>query len=101
MHEPPEKLGAYAQRKLTERGVEIRVSIEVTSVSPPTLELSDGTTIESNTLIRNLKTNAAFRLLDLGVVPAHGTVIVAEWIVRSLGYGIYSKLFEFQESRVG
>ena len=77
LNKPPEKLGAYAQQKLTEGRVEIRVNTKVSAVSPRAVELSDGTTIESETLIRNLKTNAALRLLDLGVVPAHATVIVA------------------------
>ena len=51
MNKPPEKLGAYAHQKLTERGVEIRVNTKVSAVSPRALELSYGTTIESDTLI--------------------------------------------------
>src|SRR5215468_10671609 len=46
-----EKLGAYAQRKLAERGVEIHVNTKVSAVSADGVKLSDGTTIESDTLI--------------------------------------------------
>ena len=41
-----DKLGAYAQRKLTARGVEIRTSCRVTAVTDRQVTLSDGTTIE-------------------------------------------------------
>ena len=46
-----EKLGAYAQRKLAERGVEIRTSCRVTAVTDRQITLSDGTTITTNTLV--------------------------------------------------
>lgn len=46
-----EKLGAYAQKKLTERKVEILVNTKVEGVSDKGIELSDGTTIEANTLV--------------------------------------------------
>jgi len=46
-----EKLGVYAQKKLAERGVEIHVNTKVSAVSAHGVKLSDGTTIESDTLI--------------------------------------------------
>ena len=46
-----EKLGVYAQKKLAERGVEIYVNTKVSAVSAHGVRLSDGTTIESDTLI--------------------------------------------------
>jgi NADH:quinone reductase (non-electrogenic) len=46
-----EKLGAYAQRKLAERGVEIRTNCRVASVTDREVSLSDGTTITSDTLV--------------------------------------------------
>ena len=46
-----EKLGAYARKKLAERGVEIRVNTKVSAVSARGIELSDGTLIESNTVV--------------------------------------------------
>ncbi|MBZ5537244.1 MAG: NAD(P)/FAD-dependent oxidoreductase [Acidobacteriia bacterium] len=46
-----EKLGAYAQKKLTERKVEILVNTRVEGVSEEAIELSNGTTLEANTLV--------------------------------------------------
>ncbi len=46
-----EKLGAYAQKKLGERGVEVRVNTSVKGVTERGVELSDGTMIHSNTLV--------------------------------------------------
>ena len=45
------KLGAYAQRKLAARGVEIFTSARVTAVRDGLVELSDGTIIPATTLI--------------------------------------------------
>jgi NADH dehydrogenase len=44
-------LGAYAQRKLAERKVEIRVNTKVTAASGSGVELSDGTYIPTRTLV--------------------------------------------------
>jgi NADH dehydrogenase len=46
-----EKLGAYAQRKLAERKVEIRVNTRVIGVSESGVALSDGSMIPTNTLV--------------------------------------------------
>jgi NADH:ubiquinone reductase (H+-translocating) len=46
-----EQLGAYAQRMLNRRKLEIRLNTRVESFSGSTVQLSDGTTIETNTLI--------------------------------------------------
>ena len=45
------KLGAYAQSKLMERKVEIRLNTRVAAVSAREVELSDGTKVTTNTLI--------------------------------------------------
>ncbi len=45
------KLGAYAQRKLAARGVEIFTRVRVTAVRGGLVELSDGKTIPATTLI--------------------------------------------------
>ena len=45
------RLGAYAQKKLARRGVEIRVNTRVAAVRDGNVELSDGTVIETCTLI--------------------------------------------------
>jgi NADH:quinone reductase (non-electrogenic) len=46
-----DKLGAYAQRKLAQRGVEIRVNTKVLSVAGSRIELSDGSSIMADTLV--------------------------------------------------
>ena len=45
------KLGAYAQKKLAERKVEIHVNTKVESATGETVRLSDGTEILTNTLV--------------------------------------------------
>jgi NADH dehydrogenase len=45
------KLGAYAQKKLAERKVEIRVNTRVIRVDDDVVELSDGSCIPTNTVI--------------------------------------------------
>jgi NADH dehydrogenase, FAD-containing subunit len=46
-----EKLGTYAQKKLAERKVEIRVNTKVAGVSDQGVKLSDGSLIETSTLV--------------------------------------------------
>ena len=46
-----EKLGRYAGRKLAERGVELRPNMKVKAVTPRAVELTDGTRLESFTLV--------------------------------------------------
>ncbi len=46
-----EKLGRYAQKKLAERGVEIRVEVKVTGVADEAVALSDGSCLRSKMLI--------------------------------------------------
>jgi len=45
------KLGSYAHRKLSARGVEIRVGTSVNAYSEDGVELSDGTLVKTNTLL--------------------------------------------------
>jgi NADH dehydrogenase len=46
-----ERLGTYAQRKLTERKVEIRVNTKIAGMSMAGVKLGDGTAIAANTLV--------------------------------------------------
>lgn len=46
-----EQLGRYASRKLAERGVEIRANTKIKAVTPREVELTDGTRINSFTLV--------------------------------------------------
>ena len=46
-----EELGRYAERKLAERGIDIRTNVKVAAVSDQGVTLSDGTFIASRTII--------------------------------------------------
>src|SRR6266478_1100340 len=61
-----EQLGRYAGRKLTERGVEIRPNTKIKAVTSSGVELSDGTHINTRTLVWTAGTapNPAIDLLD-------------------------------------
>ena len=75
-----EKLGAYAQKKLIERGVEIRVNTKVSAVSPHAIELSDGTTIESDTLVWTAGTSPNPLLQELPCKKEHGRIVVNQFM---------------------
>jgi NADH dehydrogenase len=51
LHELSPKLGAYAQKKLAGRKIEILLSTKVESVTDQEVKLSNGTSIRTNTLI--------------------------------------------------
>jgi NADH dehydrogenase len=53
-----ERLGAYTHRKLAERGVEIKVKTRVAAVRGGSVELTDGTVIDTCTLIWTAGTSA-------------------------------------------
>ncbi|HXH12718.1 MAG TPA: FAD-dependent oxidoreductase, partial [Alphaproteobacteria bacterium] len=80
-----EKLGAYAQRKLAERRVEIRVNTRVQSVSERGVELSDGSVIRTHTLIWTAGTSPNPLLATLpcqkerGRLLANAYLEVPEW----------------------
>jgi NADH dehydrogenase len=46
-----DSLGRYAERKLAERGVEIRAATKVAAVTDDTVTLTDGTVLDASTLI--------------------------------------------------
>jgi len=75
-----EKLGRYAQRKLAQRKVEIRVNTKVTAFSDRSVELSDGTVIYSNTLIWTAGTSANPLLQDLPCQKDRGRIVVNEYL---------------------
>jgi len=80
-----EKLGAYAQRKLAERRVEIRVNTRVQAVSERGVELSDGSVIRTHTLIWTAGTSPNPLLATLpcqkerGRLLANAYLEVPEW----------------------
>jgi len=71
-----EKLGRYAQKKLAERKVEIRVNTRVASVTEDSVLLSDGERIDSATLIWTAGTSANPLLKDLACKKDRGRLVV-------------------------
>ena len=75
-----EKLGAYAQRKLVERHVEIHSSCKVTKVTDREVTLSDGTTVITNTLVWTAGTCPNSLLDTLPCPKERGRVLVNEYL---------------------
>lgn len=75
-----EQLGAYAQRKLAERKVEIHVNARVKSFLKDVVELNDGTTIRSNTLVWTAGTSPNPLLETLPCGKDHGKIVVNEFL---------------------
>jgi NADH:quinone reductase (non-electrogenic) len=70
------KLGTYAQQKLAERQVEIRVNTRVTGFSDHCVALSDGSTIPANTLIWTAGTSPNPLLAALPCKKERGRILV-------------------------
>jgi len=75
-----EKLGAYAQRKLIERNVEVHSNCKVASVTDREVTLSDGTTITTNTLVWTAGTSPNSLLDTLPCAKQRGRVLVNEYL---------------------
>lgn len=75
-----ERLGAYAQRKLSERKVEIRVNAKVDAVSDRCVTLSDGTVIYTNTLVWTAGTSPNPLLESLPCRKDRGRLVVNEYL---------------------
>jgi len=75
-----EKLGAYAQQKLAERKVEIRVNTKVTGVSDDAVELSDSTKITTATLVWTAGTSPNPLLATLPCQKERGRLLVNEYM---------------------
>jgi len=75
--EIPRRLGEYAARKLAARGVDIRVATTLDSVDADGCNLSDGTRLESHTVVwtAGVKASPELGLLDLPL-DDRGRVIV-------------------------
>jgi NADH dehydrogenase len=74
------KLGAYAQKKLAQRGVDIRTNTRVTGVAEHGVTLSDGSTIPSCTVIWTAGTSPNPLLAALPCTKERGRVIVNEYM---------------------
>jgi NADH dehydrogenase len=75
-----EKLGAYAQRKLVERHVEVHSNCKVTKVTDRDVTLSDGTTVITNTLVWTAGTCPNSLLETLPCTKERGRVLVNEYL---------------------
>ncbi len=75
-----EKLGRYAQKKLAERKVEIRVNTKVVGVFENGVKLSDGTIIESSTLVWTAGTSPHPLLQSLPCKSEKGRILVNEYM---------------------
>jgi NADH:ubiquinone reductase (H+-translocating) len=73
-----ENLGAYAQRKLAMRNVEIRLNIKVEGYSGRAVHLTDGTTIHTNTLVWTAGTSPNPLLEAIPCAKQGGRLLVTE-----------------------
>lgn len=74
------KLGAYAQRKLTARGVEIFTRARVTAVRDGLVELSDGKTIPATTLIWAAGNAQNLLVAALPIPKSKGRILVDDYL---------------------
>jgi NADH dehydrogenase len=74
------ELGLYAQEKLAKRGVEIRVKTKVERISERGVELSDGTTIEANTVVWAAGTSPSPVLATLPCAKEHGRLVANSFL---------------------
>ncbi len=74
------KLGAYAQRKLAARGVEIVTRSHVTSVHDGIVELADGRTIPATTLIWAAGNAPNPLVAALPIAKSGGRILVDEYL---------------------
>lgn len=72
------KLGTYAERKLSARGIEIRLKTAVASMSDTGVTLSDGTFIKTDTLIWTAGTAPNPLLASLACAKDKGKIVVEE-----------------------
>jgi NADH dehydrogenase len=75
-----EKLGTYAQRKLTEQKVEIHSNCKVTAVTDRDVMLSDGTTVTTNTLVWTAGICPNSLLDTLPCTKVQGRMLVNEYL---------------------
>jgi NADH dehydrogenase len=85
-----EKLGKYAQQKLAERKVEIRVNTKVTGITEHRVELSDGTMIKTNTVIWTAGTSPNPLLDTIPCKKERGRLIVNEYLETPEWQGVWA-----------
>ena len=85
-----DELGAYAQQKLAERGVEIRTKVRVVEVSDAGVALSDGARFQTRTLIWTAGTAPHPLLNDLPCVKERGRIRVNEYLEALEWSGVWA-----------
>jgi NADH dehydrogenase len=85
-----EKLGAYAQRKLVERNVEVHSNCKVTKVTDREVILSDGTMVITNTLVWTAGTCPNSLLDTLPCRKEQGRVLVNEYLEVPAWPGVWA-----------
>jgi NADH:ubiquinone reductase (H+-translocating) len=86
-----ERLGAYTERKLRQRKVEIRLNTKVKSFSGgKTVQLSDGTTIETNTLVWTAGTSPNPLLEAIPCTKERGRLRVTESLNLEAWPGVWA-----------
>jgi NADH dehydrogenase len=75
-----EKLGRYAEKKLAQRGIEIRLNVRVTGVTDEGVQLSDGAFIKTKTIIWTAGTAPNPLLAELACNKDHGRIVANEFL---------------------
>jgi NADH dehydrogenase len=85
-----EKLGAYAQRKLVGRKVEVRLNTRVEGFSGRAVRLSDGSTIHTNTLLWTAGTSPNPLLETIPCAKERGRLLVTETLELQAWPGVWA-----------
>jgi NADH dehydrogenase len=85
-----EQLGAYAQRKLAGRKVEIHLNAKVEGFSGRAVRLSDGTTIHTNTLLWTAGTSPNPLLETIPCAKERGRLLVTETLELQAWPGVWA-----------
>ena len=85
-----EKLGRYAQQKLSERGVEIRTNTKVAGVTERGVKLSDGECIDSFNVVWTAGTSPNPHLNGLPCTKERGRICVNEFMEVADWPGVWS-----------
>jgi NADH:quinone reductase (non-electrogenic) len=85
-----EALGVYAQRKLAERGVDIRVGRRISGMSAEGIGLDDGTVIPARTLVWTAGTAPNPLLATLPCAKERGRILVNECLEVSEWPGVWA-----------
>lgn len=85
-----EKLGTYAQRKLTEQQVEIHSNCKVVAVTDDDVTLSDGTTVPTNTLVWTAGISPHVLLDTLPCPKTKGRILVNQYLEVSGWPGLWA-----------